>query len=154
MLPQISRRLTLPAGTLFLVLAAACSPPPAPEEEVRAWVAAAEAAAEARDRDTLLDMIAPAYADARGNIRTGIGQKLRALFLTQQSVTLLVDINEIRIFRDTAAEVLLTVGMAGMNNSRFGFSADAYRFELELQRIDGEWLLTGARWGELGEKLR
>lgn len=141
-------------GVLCLALAAACSEPPPPEEAIRAWIAAGEEAAEARDRGTLMDMIAPSYSDARGNDRAAIGQMLRLLFLRQQSVTLLIDIDEIRVFRDTAAEVSLTVGMAGMNNSRFGFSADAYRFELELQRMDDEWQLIGARWGELGEELR
>jgi hypothetical protein len=52
------------------------------------------------------------------------------------------------------ATTKLTVGMAGLNNSALGVSADAYNFELELQVDDDEWLLIGARWGELGEKLR
>jgi len=44
--------------------------------------------------------------------------------------------------------------MAGTNNNAFGIDADAYKFELELQKPDDEWLLIGARWGDLGGNLR
>jgi len=66
---------------------------------------------------------------------------------------LLTKIEEIRLYGDSAAEIELTVGMAGQNDSVLGFSADAYRFELELEREGGDWLLISARWGELGEEL-
>jgi hypothetical protein len=33
-------------------------------------------------------------------------------------------------------------------------SADAYRFELELEKQDEGWRLIGARWGEVGQPLR
>ena len=63
-------------------------------------------------------------------------------------------IDEIRIYGDSAAEVEMTVGMAGTNDGVLGFSADAYAFELELERDDDEWLLISARWGELGQELK
>ena len=50
---------------------------------------------------------------------------------------------------DTAAMVDVTVGMAGTNNDVLGLSADAYRFEFELEKPDDEWVLIGARWGDL-----
>ena len=40
--------------------------------------------------------------------------------------------------------------MAGTHDGTFGFSAEAFRFEMEFE-LDDEWLLTSARWGELGE---
>jgi len=43
--------------------------------------------------------------------------------------------------------------MAGQNDAVLGFSADAYRFQLELEREGDDWLLISARWGELGEEL-
>jgi hypothetical protein len=49
--------------------------------------------------------------------------------------------------------MMLTVGMAGKNDGTFGFSADAYEFELEFE-LDDDWLLTSARWGELGDDLK
>ena len=48
---------------------------------------------------------------------------------------------------------MLLVGVAGRNDGTFGFSADAYRFEMEFE-LDNEWLLTSARWGEFGGDLR
>ena len=44
--------------------------------------------------------------------------------------------------------------MAGTNEGTFRFSADAYKFEMEFEQDGGEWLLTSARWGELGGDLR
>ena len=34
-----------------------------------------------------------------------------------------------------------------------GIRADAYNFELELENTDDEWMLIGARWGEVGGDL-
>ncbi len=73
--------------------------------------------------------------------------------MRQHSIKLLTNIDEIRLYGETAAEIELTVGMAGKNDSVFGFSADAYRFQLELERDDDDWLLISARWGEPGKKL-
>ena len=124
-----------------------------PEEALRDWVGMVEAAAEERDRSSLLDLISKNYADGRGNDYVSVGQMLRIYFLRQQSVALLTTIDEIVLSGDTAAMLKLTVGMAGTNNSALGISADAYNFELELQADDDEWLLIGARWSEMGEKL-
>ena len=125
-----------------------------PEEELRAWVDRGEAAAEAKDRGALLDMISPDYADARGNDRSEIGDILRVYFFRQNSIGLLVDINDIVVSGDTAAMIDLTVGMAGTTtNSALGIRADAYKFEFELEKPEDEWHLIGARWAELGDDL-
>jgi hypothetical protein len=78
---------------------------------------------------------------------------LRAYFFRQHSIGLLTNIEEIRVYGDSAAEIDLTVGMAGSNDGVFGFSADAYRFQLELARDDDDWLLISARWAQLGDEL-
>jgi len=124
-----------------------------PEEALREWVARGELAAEEKDRGDLLEMISENYADARGNDRNGLGDILRLYFIRQQSLALLSSIDEITLYDETAAQIVLTVGMAGTNNSMPGFRADAYQFELELQKPADEWMLIGARWGELGGKL-
>ena len=139
---------------ILLALVAACGDPPsAPEEQVREWLAAAQDAAEAKERRALVGMISPAYTDARGNERSDIENMLRVYFLRQHSVSLLSSVHEIRIVGSTAAEVEMTVGMAGTNDGVLGFSADAYDFELELESDGDEWLLISARWGELGDEL-
>lgn len=141
-------------GLACWVLASACGgPATGPEEQLRLWVSQGQAAAEAKDRRELVGMISSAYEDPRGNDLADIENMLRAYFFRQNSINLLTSIEEIRLYGDSAAEIDLTVGMAGKSDGAFGFRADAYKFRLELQRDDDEWQLISARWVELGEEL-
>jgi hypothetical protein len=79
---------------------------------------------------------------------------LRFFFLRHDRVVLLSKIDEIAVEATTAALVKLSVGMAGTGGAQPGFSAEAYRFELELEHDGDEWLLIAARWGALGENAR
>lgn len=141
-------------AALFLMLAACSESVSDPEAALRAWVADAEIAAEEKDRSGLLAMISENYADSRGNDHKRIGDMLRIYFFRQQHIALLTSIDEISMMGDSAALLQLTVGMAGTNNSALGVSADAYEFEFELELVDENWMLIGARWGELGGKMR
>ena len=135
----------------------ACSGPAddvGPEEEIRAWLKQGVAAAENKERRELVAMISPGYADARGNDRDRIDNIIRAYFFRMNSVELLPAVEEINIIGDSAAELLVTVGMAGGHDGVFGFSADAYRFSLELEKSGPNWKLISARWGQLGDDLR
>ena len=138
----------------LLALVACGEPSTAPEEELRAWVAAGVDAAENKERRALVDMMSSAYADARGNERDDIENLLRVYFLRQNNIKLLPSIENITVFDETAANIELTVAMAGTNDGVLGFSADAYRFALELEKSRSEWRLIAARWGELGEEMR
>jgi len=129
-------------------------PPTAPEEAIRSWVQQGQQAAEQKDRRTLVGMISPTYTDARGHSRADIENLFRAYFLRQHTIALLTRINDIRVYDGSAAELDLDVGMAGTNDGVLGFSADAYRFEMELEKDGDDWLLISARWGEIGEQLR
>lgn len=139
---------------LFCGALAACGDPPSsPEESIRAWVAQGQQFAEDKDRNGLVDMISPAYADARGNERDDIENMFRLYFLRQHSIELLTSIDEIEVFGDTAANLELSVGMAATNDGVLGFSANAYNFEMELVREGDDWLLLSARWGEVGDDI-
>ncbi len=143
------------AGLLVWVLASACGGPSAgPEEQLRTWVEQVQLAAEAKDRRELVGMLSPAYADSRGNDIDDIENMLRAYFFRQNTIKLLMSVDEIRLYGESAAEIDLTVGMAGSNNGAFGFKADAYRFQLELEQKGGDWLLLAARWAALGQDPR
>ena len=145
----------LPAVALMCLWLAACGgPSEGPEAALRSWVAQGQELAEAKDRSGLVDMISPDYIDARGNERDDIGDMFRLYFLRVHTVALITKIEELNVYGEDAGEVILTVGMAGTHDGTFGFSADAYRFEMEFERDGSEWLLTSARWGELGEDLR
>jgi len=142
------------ASVLCLVVLGACGAPEgSSQEQLRQWVNRGQAAAEDKQRGDLVDMISPSYVDSRDNERSDIEIMLRAYFFRQNSISLLTSIEEIRVFGDSAAEIDLTVGMAGSNDGVLGFSADAYRFQLELERDDEDWLLISARWAELGDEL-
>jgi hypothetical protein len=129
------------------------APEGSPEAALRDWVTRGELAAEAKDRGELLDMISVDYSDRQGNDRDQIGDLLRLYFLRQQSIALLTSIDEISISGDSAATVLLTVGMAGTSSGGLGLDADAYNFEFELEKPGDDWLLIGARWSDLGSTL-
>jgi len=140
---------------LFCLLLAGCGgAPDDPETALREWVTKAETAAEDKDRAGLMALISGRYADARGNSFDSIGDELRVYFFRKDPIGLISTIDEISLLGDTAAMVNLTVAMASTYNSRLGFDADAYRFELELEMDGDEWLLIGARWGALGRDMR
>ena len=139
---------------MALMLAACGGPEAQPEEELRAWVADGIDAAGAKERRRLMGMVSRSYADARGNERGDIENLLRVYFLRQHKIALVSNIEEITVYDETAAEIVLTVGMAGTNDGVLGFSADVYRFALELEKDGDEWQLIAARWGELGDEIR
>jgi hypothetical protein len=140
--------------TALIALGACGKPPMGPEEAIRDWVDRGQHAAERKDRGELMDMVSPAYADGRGNSRADLENMLRVIFLRQKNVALLIHIEDLAIHADSAASLTLQVGMAGANENRLGFSADAYRFEMELEREGDDWLLLSARWGGFGESVR
>lgn len=148
------RRTLFTAGATALLLGACGDSPTAPEEELRAWVAAGIEAAENEKRRALVDMISPSYTDGRGYERDDIDKLLRAYFFRQDRISLLPHIEEVTVYDATAAELVVTVGMAGTNDGVLGFSADAYRFAFELEKQADEWQLISARWGELGHELQ
>lgn len=143
---------------LLAALLAACGPSATPEDALRRWLDDALSAAQARDRGRLMGMVSPAYTDARGNDRDDIDRMLRLLFLRSRNILLVSRVDDLTLAGDaadaSAAAVSLTVGMAGSDFGIAGFRADAYRFELELERHDDGWQLIGARWGEIGRALR
>jgi hypothetical protein len=135
-------------------LASCGGAPESAEQQLRAWVDRGHEAAENKDRGALVDMISPTYSDARGNSRDDIENLFRFYFLRTRQVGLLVSIDAIEVFDDTAAQVMLTVAMAATTDSVLGFNADAYAFELELEKSGGEWLLVSGRWSDVGNEPR
>ena len=146
---------TLCTVVVALAVLVGCGKPASePEAELRAWIATGVESAENKLRRDLMSMVSPAYADARGQEKSDIENMLRIYFLRQNSIALLPKINEITLYDDTAASVDVTVGLAGTNDGVLGFSADAYRFELELEKDGDAWELLSARWGEFGGEIR
>ncbi len=153
MMSAVNRALCLAAAALVLLVA--CGDPPSePEAELRAWVDAGIASVEAKERRAVVGMVSEAYVDGRGNERSDLDKILRVYFHRMNNIKLLPKIEEITIYGETAAQLVLTVGMAGTNDGILGFSADAYRFELEVEKDGNDWRLISARWGEVGRELK
>ncbi len=138
----------------MILALAACGPEAsAPEQALRAWVDAMRTAAEERDAGTIMDNVSASYADRRGNDRDDIERMLRGAFLRYRQVALVARIDDIRVIAGTAAEIDMTVAMAGTKNTPIGFGADAYRVEMELELVGRDWRLLSARWASSGETL-
>ncbi len=155
-LSGLMRRYCVIAGLVAALLLGACGggPVSGPEESLREWVAQGQKAADEKDRPSMVQLISPAYQDGRGNSRDDVERILRGYFFRMHDVAMMSRIEELNIIGETAAELVLVVGMAATHDGTLGFSADAYRFEMELEREGDDWLLLGARWGELGGELR
>jgi hypothetical protein len=120
-----------------------------PEAEIRATLAAAQAAAEARDLGFFRDFVGSGYRDAEGNDREQLLNMLRGLFVTHQKIEIVSRIDEIRLEGADAARAVVHAGLAGRRGGESllgGLDADLYRFEAELVDVDGQWRMIGAKW--------
>jgi len=116
------------------------------DAEVRALVAAAERAAEARDTGFFRDVVAESYADTRGNGRDEIIDLVRGFFFLNTSLEVINRIDEIVLAGDEAATVTLQTAVLGRSAGRgvLGVDADLYAIELELVRQGSAWRIIGA----------
>jgi hypothetical protein len=117
-----------------------------PEAEIRAMLAAAESAAEARDMGFFDDVLSDAYRDTRGYDREETLRSLRAYFIANQRIDILSRVDEIVIEGEHAARAVVHAGMLGRRTDALldGIDADLYRFELELVNDSGDWQVIGA----------
>lgn len=126
-----------------------------PEAEIRARLATAVEAAEARDAGFFGDLLGPAYRDARGNDRDEVVRRVRGYFIANQRIEIVSRVDEVRLEGSDAARAVVHAGILGQRSGAQllgGVDADLYRFELELVNNDGEWQIIGANWNPaLGE---
>src|SRR5262245_55149974 len=133
-------------ASALAVLAAGCGAQD-PEAEIRALLAAAEEAAEARDVGFFGGVLADGYRDARGNDREEVVRRLRGYFIANQRIEILSRVDEIVVEGDGSARAVVYVGMAGRRADAGlidGIDADLYRFELLLVNARREWTVLGA----------
>ena len=134
---------------LLALVLTGCGRESSPEDELRAVVAEAEAAAEARDASALSGLVADDYRDVRGNGVEEIRRYVRGYRIAHQSVHLLVRIEEIELKATDLARLRATVGMVGREAegaAAWDLAADVYEFDLTLAREAGDWKVTRADW--------
>ena len=137
-----------PLAAAAAVLATGCSQHD-PEAAIRAVLAAAETAAEARDTGFFRDFVGAGYRDTRGNDREQIINMLRGYFLTNQKVEIVSRVDEIRLDGAGAAKAVVHAALVGQRAGESllgGIGGDFYRFEIELIDDGGEWRMIGAKW--------
>lgn len=129
---------------------AACGDRESPENRLRARIAQAETAVEAKDIDTLKDFIAASYADADGYDQRGVQRLLVGYLLRQQTIHLLVRIQQIELPATDRATTRLLVAMAGRPVTTAEeldwLQADLYRFELDWVRNGTDWQVIRGHW--------
>jgi len=141
-------RRILPWLAACLVLAG-CGSDTTPEQQVRAVIATAEAAAEARNLSAIMDLVSPRYEDGRGGSAVELSRTLRGYFIANQSVHLLTRVDDVGFPYRDMARVHLTIGTLGRKASTsdtLDLAADVQDVHLELQLERGEWKVTRAEW--------
>jgi hypothetical protein len=118
-----------------------------PEAEVRALLAAAEEAAEARDAGFFADALGAGYRDTRGRSRDEAIRTVRGFFIANQRIEIVSRVDEIVLEGADAARAVVHAGLVGQRAGGGvidGIEADLYRFDLELVNEDGHWRIIGA----------
>ena len=139
-------RVVLP---MLIAAAAASCGRSDPEEAIRDVLAAAEAAAEARDGEFFGDLLAPTYSDSRGNDRAQMIALIRGYLLAHSSLEIVTTIDEIVLDSADAARVGLQVGIVGTRAGEpllGGLDGELQRVQLQLSRRDSDWQVTAASW--------
>jgi hypothetical protein len=120
-----------------------------PDAEIRAVLAAAETAVEARDTSFFRDFVGSGYRDSRGNDRERLLGTIRGFFLANQRIEIVSRVDEVRFEGEDAAKVVLHAGLIGQHGGAAllgGLDAGLYRFEIELVADGGDWRMIGAKW--------
>lgn len=139
-------------AALVLTLAA-CGHEPSPEDRIRGIIGAAETAVEARDLSDVMDLVSDRYADLRGQDKAAIRDVMRGFILLNQSIHLLIRVDEIEFPGNDLASAHVTVGMLGRQDAGaddWALAADVYEFEVRLLNEDDEWRLVSAEWVRAG----
>jgi hypothetical protein len=120
------------------VLLAACSARSSDEEQLRALIASAEAAAEARDASDVLALVADDYQDANGFDKTQLRNFLRGYFLAHPKLEIVVNISQLEFPAEGLAQAEVSVTSLELNDP------DHARLKVEFQRSNGEWRVSRA----------
>jgi hypothetical protein len=141
------------APVLAAALAAGCGASD-PEAEIRALLAGAEQAAEARDAGFFAELLGAGYRDSRGQGRDEAMRMIRGYFIANQRIEIVSRVDEVVFEGRDAARAVVHAGMVGQRAGEplLGVGAALYRFELELVNDGGDWRIIGADIGRaLGE---
>ena len=139
------------AALLFVLgLVVGCGGEPEPlEAQVRALVAEAEAAAEARDVDALMDLVADDYVGPRGEPKSAVAPLARFALGRHQTVHLLTRVSEVEVRDSTQARATVFVAMGGrpiQTEELESLRGSLWRFDVLVRRDGDDVHVTQAQW--------
>jgi hypothetical protein len=122
-----------------------------PAARIRALLAEAEVAAEAKEIRALERLVSERYADELGQDKRALTGLLAYYLLRNQSIYLFTRVQTVTLPEPKRAEITVLVGMAGQPVESAaelaGLSADLYRFDFVLiDEGEGDWKVTRAAW--------
>lgn len=124
--------------------------PETPEDQVRALIQRATAAAEDKSIGKLREMISDRYADAHQQDKRGIEALLRFHFLRNKTIHLFTRIPNVTLTDPDHAQATVLVAMGGVPipsaDDLPALRADLHHFEIELAREEDQWRVTRAAW--------
>jgi len=147
--------LSLFPAIVFLVGLSCSSDVTTPEQQVRALLESAEAAAEEKDLPALKKMISDSYRDDLGNDRQAVLAMVRYHFLRNDAVHLLTRTGTVAFPTPSVAHVTVFAAMAGepipTSTDLAALRADLYRFDLTFEAGgEASWRLIRAAWRRAG----
>lgn len=120
------------------------------ENELRAFVAAGETAAEERSLPRIAALIGDLYQDDAGRTRKDLVRLVGGYLIGHQQIHLISIVDGIDVDAPDTAQLTVYVGMSGSaeldDSEERILKADMHRLDLRVVRRDGEWLLQSARW--------
>jgi hypothetical protein len=142
---RVGFRRAVRIGLALAFLAVSCAEPESPETQVRAALAALEAAAEAGDVGAFDDLVSATYQDGEGHDKQQLADFVRFHVLRHpRGREVILRVRDVQLTSDSTASVVAHAGFAGAAQSTF--SADAYALDLDLAREDDVWRVTWAQW--------
>ena len=141
---RLARLVAVLVATLAAALTASCSSSSStPEDEVRAVLTAAEAAAEARDTSDAIALVSEEYADDNGFDQARLRDFLRGYFLAHPSLEVLLRIESVEFLAEDLARATIMLVVLGQRSTGIDdesrFAADGERYVVELVREDSAW---------------
>ncbi|MCF6280598.1 MAG: hypothetical protein L3J28_00055 [Candidatus Polarisedimenticolaceae bacterium] len=146
-----SKRVVALLCIVTLLFITACSQnSDSPEDQIKAYIAAGEAATQARDTFAMKSLIAKDYRDERNRKQQNIVALVAGYFLRHKNIHTLTRIKKLTFSQPDQADLVLLAGLAGDPIEGFehllALRATIHLFEMKLVRYEGEWLLQSVRW--------
>ena len=127
------------------------------EDKVKKVVTSVQQAAEEKKIGAVLEHISKSYRDPQGNDYNGIKGLLAFYFFRHQKVSVYMPNIDIVVTGPTAKAIFQAIltgrGAGEASGGILPEALGAYNFEVLLNKEDGKWKVTSAKWERAGEGM-